>query len=433
MAAGANEALINVIGNMAGGNEELELMASQLTGIVAAAAVNGDVVKGAEVAKYATTYNRQLHFEEQKWLNENAKAFAEKEGITEQAAMERLSQQALKNTDMLWRSLLTDGDDPKAMSFLAESGKTFVNDLGTDQKLFTTDGNQLFRPEMFADSADPAFYKQFVQSGISRSLSDGLVKELKDSGVALKNGAVDLVEAAQKNPGAVLDAIISGIGELPQGLVDSFKESGQAIGEGAAVALNIDISSKLNAIYSQDVGTAQKTLLAIRVFSALVGAKGIASAGDALAGKVIGKKLDEVLEQTNKADDGPKLLSDAEDGEHGSDSGLDNSASQGDNNFGYLNQPAPTSPPAFFNTLESAIGFISNGRIDESNLEKLMPPGVVDTFKASNTISDGRKYKYTWNGQKIEVKWHAPDASAAAKISRIKCRFRMDCANKDRE
>ncbi|MBP0948138.1 deaminase domain-containing protein [Pseudomonas alliivorans] len=306
IAAGANEALINVIGNMAGGNKELELMASQLTGIVAAAAVNGDVAKGAEVAKYATTYNRQLHFEEQKWLNENAKAFAEKEGITEQAAMERLSQQALKNTDMLWRSLLTDGDDPKAMSFLAESGKTFVNDLGTDQKLFTTDGNQLFRPEMFADSADPAFYKQFVQSGISRSLSDGLVKELKDSGVALKNGAVDLVEAAQKNPSAVLDAIISGIGELPQGLVDSFKESGQAIGEGAAVALNTDISSKLNAIYSQDVGTAQKTLLAIRVFSALAGAKGLASAGDALADKVVGKKLDELLEQAKKDDNGAK-------------------------------------------------------------------------------------------------------------------------------
>ncbi|WP_423814595.1 adhesin [Pseudomonas viridiflava] len=333
MAAGANEALINVIGNMAGGNKELELMASQLTGIVAAAAVNGDVAKGAEVAKYATTYNRQLHFEEQKWLNENAKAFAEKEGITEQAAMERLSQQALKNTDMLWRSLLTDGDDPKAMSFLAESGKTFVNDLGTDQKLFTTDGNQLFRPEMFADSADPAFYKQFVQSGISRSLSDGLVKELKDSGVALKNGAVDLVEAAQKNPGAVLDAIISGIGKLPQGLVDSFKESGQAIGEGAAVALNTDISSKLNAIYSQDVGTAQKTLLAIRVFSALVGAKGIASAGDALAGKIIGKKLDEVLEQTNKAGDSEKLPPDIEDGKHSSDSPLDNSDSPEDNSF----------------------------------------------------------------------------------------------------
>ncbi|MEE5118997.1 filamentous hemagglutinin N-terminal domain-containing protein [Pseudomonas alliivorans] len=333
IAAGANEALINVIGNMAGGNKELELMASQLTGIVAAAAVNGDVAKGAEVAKYATTYNRQLHFEEQKWLNENAKAFAEKEGITEQAAMERLSQQALKNTDMLWRSLLTDGDDPKAMSFLAESGKTFVNDLGTDQKLFTTDGNQLFRPEMFADSADPAFYKQFVQSGISRSLSDGLVKELKDSGVALKNGAVDLVEAAQKNPSAVLDAIISGIGELPQGLVDSFKESGQAIGEGAAVALNTDISSKLNAIYSQDVGTAQKALLAIRVFSALAGAKGIASAGDALVGKVIGKKLDEVLEQTNKAGDGQKLPPDIEDGKHSSDSPLDNSDSPEDNSF----------------------------------------------------------------------------------------------------
>ncbi|WP_027603362.1 MULTISPECIES: hypothetical protein [unclassified Pseudomonas] len=86
-------------------------MASQLTGLVAAAAVGGDLSKGAEIAQYATAYNRQLHYEEQKWLEENAKAFARDQGITEQLAMERLSQQALKNTDYLWRSVLSDGDD----------------------------------------------------------------------------------------------------------------------------------------------------------------------------------------------------------------------------------------------------------------------------------------------------------------------------------
>ncbi|WP_250548353.1 filamentous hemagglutinin N-terminal domain-containing protein [Pseudomonas congelans] len=303
MAAGANEALINVISNMAGGDKNLEVMASQLTGIVAAAAVNGDVAKGAEVAKYATTYNRQLHFEEQKWLNENVKEFAKKEDITEQAAMERLSQQALKNTDMLWRSVLSDGDDPAAQGFLAKAGQTFVNNLGTDQKLFTAENNQLFRPEMFADSADPAFYKQFVQSGISRDLSAGLVKELKDSGVALKDGVIDLVKVAQENPSAIFNGIYDGISGLPKGVVDSFKESGQAIGEGTAVALNSELSGKLNAIYGQDVGTAQKTLLAIRIFAAVTGAKGVASAGDALVEKAIGKKLDNVLDRLELGDD----------------------------------------------------------------------------------------------------------------------------------
>ncbi|WP_404940735.1 DUF637 domain-containing protein [Pseudomonas amygdali] len=303
MAAGANEALINVISNMVGGDKNLEVMASQLTGIVAAAAVNGDVAKGAEVAKYATTYNRQLHYEEQKWLNENAKKFAQDLDITEQAAMERLSQQALKNTDMLWRSVLSDGDDPAAQGFLAKAGQTFVNNLGTDQKLFTAENNQLFRPEMFADSADPAFYKQFVQSGISRDLSAGLVKELKDSGVALKDGVVDLAKAAKENPSAIFNGIFEGITGLPKGVVDSFKESGQAIGEGTAVALNSELSGKLNAIYGQDVGTAQKTLLAIRIFAAVTGAKGVASTGDALVEKAIGKKLDNVLDRLELGDD----------------------------------------------------------------------------------------------------------------------------------
>ncbi|WP_404944483.1 DUF637 domain-containing protein, partial [Pseudomonas viridiflava] len=303
MAAGANEALINVISNMVGGDKNLEVMASQLTGIVAAAAVNGDVAKGAEVAKYATTYNRQLHYEEQKWLNENAKKFAQDLDITEQAAMERLSQQALKNTDMLWRSVLSDGDDPAAQGFLAKAGQTFVNNLGTDQKLFTAENNQLFRPEMFADSADPAFYKQFVQSGISRDLSAGLFKELKDSGVALKDGVVDLAKAAKENPSAIFNGIFEGITGLPKGVVDSFKESGQAIGEGTAVALNSELSGKLNAIYGQDVGTAQKTLLAIRIFAAVTGAKGVASTGDALVEKAIGKKLDNVLDRLELGDD----------------------------------------------------------------------------------------------------------------------------------
>ncbi|HHM9259105.1 TPA: DUF637 domain-containing protein, partial [Pseudomonas aeruginosa] len=42
-AAGANEAMINLLGKMVGGDQNLELMASQLVGVAAASAVNGDV------------------------------------------------------------------------------------------------------------------------------------------------------------------------------------------------------------------------------------------------------------------------------------------------------------------------------------------------------------------------------------------------------
>ncbi|MDF3935158.1 hypothetical protein, partial [Pseudomonas citronellolis] len=292
-------ALINVLSNMVGGNNNLELMASQLTGVLAAAAVNGDVSKGAEIAKNATAYNRQLHADEERWLRDNAKRFAENEGITEQEAMERLSQQALKDTDYLWRSLLSDGDDNAAQSFLAGSGVTFVNDLGEKQALFTATGQQLFRPEMFADTADSAFYKQFVQSGVSRELSTGLIKELKDSGIAAKDEALDLAKAAREHPDVVLDGLWDGVTSLGQSVVDSFKESGKAIGEGAATAFDADISAKLNAIYGLDVESAQQALLAIRVFTAVSGAKAVGQVGDALAGKAaeaVARKLDSLLD-----------------------------------------------------------------------------------------------------------------------------------------
>ncbi|HIE0428328.1 TPA: DUF637 domain-containing protein, partial [Pseudomonas aeruginosa] len=55
-AAGANEAMINLLGKMVGGDQNLELMASQLVGVAAASAVNGDVSLGAEIAKSGTAY-----------------------------------------------------------------------------------------------------------------------------------------------------------------------------------------------------------------------------------------------------------------------------------------------------------------------------------------------------------------------------------------
>ena len=116
---------------------------------------------------------------------------------------------------------------------------------------------------MFGDTAYPAFYKQFAQSGISRSLTVGLAKELRDSGIDLKNGAIDLANAIKDNPGAALNAVWNALKGLPQGIVDAFKEAGTAIGEGAAVALNDDIQAKLNAIYGADVASAQHTILAI--------------------------------------------------------------------------------------------------------------------------------------------------------------------------
>jgi len=179
----------------------------------------------------------------------------------------------------------------------------FTNDLGEQQTLFTAKGQQLFRPEMFADTADPQFYRQFVQSGISRPLSEGLIKEMKDSGINLKNGAADLGQFVVDHPGAALEGLWEGVKGLPAGVVDGFKESGHAIGEGAATAFNDDIAAKLNAIYSVDVSTAQQSLLFIRTATAVSGAGAAGKAGAKVTEAVseaVGKKLDDILKEANE-------------------------------------------------------------------------------------------------------------------------------------
>jgi filamentous hemagglutinin len=63
-AAGLNQAMINVLASMANGNKNIEGVLSQLTGILAASIVDGDLDTGAQIAMNATTFNRQLHPEE---------------------------------------------------------------------------------------------------------------------------------------------------------------------------------------------------------------------------------------------------------------------------------------------------------------------------------------------------------------------------------
>ncbi|WP_052493778.1 MULTISPECIES: DUF637 domain-containing protein [Pseudomonas] len=300
--AGANEALVGQLSEALKQDQNLELAISQLIGVAAATATDGDINKAAELAKNATAYNRQLHWVEEKWLRENAKRFADQEGISEQAALERLSQQALKDVDYLWRGLLSDGDDGSAKAFLESSDQMFTNDLGEQQALFTAKGQQLFRPEMFADTSDPAFYQEFVQSGISRDLSTGVVKELQDSGISLKNDTVELGKLLFEQPGVVIKGLWEGIKSTPEGIVDSFHETGNALGEGSAVAFNEDISSKLNTIYGMDVSTAQETMLLLRTVTAVASA-GTAGALGKAGGKVsaevaeaVGKRLDHVID-----------------------------------------------------------------------------------------------------------------------------------------
>lgn len=61
-AAGLNEVMMNQLVSLADGNDQLHVMMSQLTGLVAAAAVDGDLQQGASIAGSATQYNYQAHW-----------------------------------------------------------------------------------------------------------------------------------------------------------------------------------------------------------------------------------------------------------------------------------------------------------------------------------------------------------------------------------
>lgn len=253
------------------------------------------------------TNNRQLHQIEEDWIKANAKRYAQQRGISEKQATSELTQQALKNVDFLWRAELADGDNATAQAFLSSSKQTFTNELGEQQTLFTAPTNQLLRPEMFADTADPKFYQAFAQSGITRDLSTGLAKEFKDAGLNSIKTAADIATYAKSNPGQATIAVLNGVWNVvansPQIVIDSLKETGNALGEGAAVALNSDISQKLNAIYGTDVAGLQKAEFAIRVALAITGASATAKAGTTAGSKVtevVSNKLDDVAKQVSK-------------------------------------------------------------------------------------------------------------------------------------
>ncbi|MBC3364076.1 DUF637 domain-containing protein [Pseudomonas sp. SWRI154] len=63
VAAGLNEALIPGMAKAAGENKDLQLMLSQLTGLLAAAAVDGDLNTGSKIAEKATAFNYLFHAE----------------------------------------------------------------------------------------------------------------------------------------------------------------------------------------------------------------------------------------------------------------------------------------------------------------------------------------------------------------------------------
>lgn len=80
-AAGLNEAAINALIDFAGGNDQLQVMLSQLTGVLAATLVDGNSQIGASIAGSATTYNYLYHREVKEMLAEMDSKATDKEKL----------------------------------------------------------------------------------------------------------------------------------------------------------------------------------------------------------------------------------------------------------------------------------------------------------------------------------------------------------------
>lgn len=250
-----------------------------LSATAAGSIVGGDI--GGFVASQGDRFNRQLHPTEIDWIRRNAALYAalRGNGMTVAQAEAELTQQALKDVDLFWRSVLRDGNNLAAQAFLTTAQGSFLNELGLSQSLFTVENNQFLRPDQYLPEAisNMGFYQQNATRYAVRDVRDGLNKEVRDL-------SADAAKAITDDPIGVAKAIGTALWEAAKhpvdAVVDGFNVGGTTIGEGAAVALSEDLSNRLNALYGQDVASVQKTLVALSTAGAITGSLG--------AGKLVG-------------------------------------------------------------------------------------------------------------------------------------------------
>ncbi|MEN5243422.1 deaminase domain-containing protein [Pseudomonas atacamensis] len=111
-AAGANEALSNSLAAIVKNNPKFQLTASQLVGLTAAGLVGGDLQTGIDIAKNATSFNRQLHPDEIKFASDDERVnrYAAERGISEDQARTELLRTAAAMVDKGWNATFSESD-----------------------------------------------------------------------------------------------------------------------------------------------------------------------------------------------------------------------------------------------------------------------------------------------------------------------------------
>ncbi|MGV3654109.1 MAG: ribonuclease domain-containing protein [Noviherbaspirillum sp.] len=144
---------------------------------------------GAASALNVEANNRQLHPDETKWIQENAKRFAQQQGISEQEAEQRLAQQAYRQV----QSGVTGGEDEQARGFLAQAHGMLPVDPGCPAcgpgYLFYATPGQKANPAMYA-AALPQTQGFYQENGLAQptlqQIVQSVVKEEAQRSTALR-------------------------------------------------------------------------------------------------------------------------------------------------------------------------------------------------------------------------------------------------------
>jgi filamentous hemagglutinin len=187
-AAGLNEAAMNVLVKFAGGNDQMQVMLSQLTGVLAAAAVDENTQLGAAIAGSATTYNYLYHREVKEMLAEMDSKSTDEEKLAVRDKYEALDKQRELERDEFCKGA-------------TDTCRQISRDLADDDEKFSELINKL-RSE---GNGAEAYWVSSVQGGNLYSAgSMASVVKAQEGGFFAKLGAVVFEMGAGIFPGRAI-------------------------------------------------------------------------------------------------------------------------------------------------------------------------------------------------------------------------------------
>jgi filamentous hemagglutinin len=287
LGAGAREAV-------SGATKDEDDATQQVVSSLIGAAAGGGT--GASVALDGEKYNRQLHQKEIAWIDKNAQAYADANGLTKEQAITALTEQGLRGVDKGWSLKLGSEADKNAQAFLDAS----------DQDLFKTKSDSEFYNATITRYGDTTtkikdlsqenkdklkdFYKDNVKNASSENLKDLYIKDLKTRGV---ENAEEMWENIKKTPEG-LEALYTYLKDTPaeqiakdakdggraivEGVKDTLKEGTVASTASGEIARNEDgTADLLNELYDDDTAaTASRLMVDEDLFEAVTLVGGVA-------------------------------------------------------------------------------------------------------------------------------------------------------------